>query len=81
MLFRSLVALLGMGAAAKSEDKHPPSIPDNRWIKLSDHAGLALAPDFATASGPVTAQLYVKLENGGWKQARLENPAVVMPAK
>ena len=43
-------------------------------------AGLALAPDFATASGPVTAQLYVKLENGGWKQARLENPAVVMPA-
>lgn len=69
-----LVALIGMGAAA-AEDARPPSIPKERWIKLSDHAGLVLPADAATANGPVSTQLYVKLEKGGWKPAKIDNAA------
>jgi hypothetical protein len=75
------VAILGMGAAAKTDDERPASIPAERWVKLSGHAGLALAADAATTGGAVGVQLYVKLEKGGWKQARLESPAGAMMAK
>ena len=69
-----LVAVIGTGAAAKADDERPASIPAERWVKLSGHAGLALSADAATTS-PVSAQLYVKLDKGGWKQAKLETPA------
>lgn len=70
-----LVALISMGAAAKADDERPASIPAERWVKLSGHAGLALAADAATASGPVSTQLYVKLDKGGWKLAKIDNAA------
>jgi hypothetical protein len=65
-----LVALIGVGAAAADDDR-PAAISKDHWIKLSGHAGLALAADAATASGPVSTQLYVKLDKGGWKLAKL----------
>lgn len=65
-----LVALIGVGAAA-ADDARPASIPKERWIKLSDHAGLALGADAATAATPVSTQLYVKLDKVGWKMAKI----------
>jgi hypothetical protein len=66
-----LAAAFFVGAKDATSDR-PSEINAERWIKLSDTAGLVLTDELAKM-GRLAAHLYVRTEKG-WRAVSLLNP-------
>ena len=69
------IVAFSIGASAPG-DSRPSGVSAERWITLSDKAGLVVGTE--SAGTPILVELHV-MTSTGWRRARVDNPAALVP--